>query len=105
MQVHLPFASPQPRVQQQQFFLTVQPTPQVHMQPGQQFFPQQEFGIKMPAGKEMKQPIERFTEKEKYRGLGARYKDWELQVLDELGAAQQFSGGEWPEEFKMGTLN
>lgn len=28
-----------------------------------------------------------------------------MQFLDELGAAQQLSGGEWPEEFKIRTLD
>lgn len=75
MGVQMHFASPQPRKQQQQFFPTVHPTPQVHMQPGQQLFPQQNFGIKMLTVKDMKPPIERFTGKEECRGLRAGFKD------------------------------
>lgn len=59
----------------------------------------------MPTVKDMKLPIERFTGIEEYKGLGAGFKNWGLQLLDELGAAQHLSGGEWPEEYKMRTLN
>ena len=59
----------------------------------------------MTTVKDMKLPIESFTGKEEYSGLGAGFKDWGLQFLGELGAAEQLSGGEWPEEFKMRTLN
>nr|CCA28066.1 conserved hypothetical protein [Albugo laibachii Nc14] len=59
----------------------------------------------MPTAKDMKQPIERFRGKEEYRGLRDKFKDWWLQFLDELGAAQHLNGGEWPEEFKMRTFN
>ena len=65
MKMQMPFASLQPRVQQQQFFPTVQPMAQVNMQPGQQFFPQQKFGTKMPSVKDMKLTIERFYWKER----------------------------------------
>ena len=71
---------------------------QVNIHPGQQFFPQQNFGLKMPTVKDMKLPIQWLSGKEDYRGLGARLNIWGLQFLDELGAAQQLSGGEWPEE-------
>ena len=50
--------------------------------------------------KDMKLPIERFTGKEEYKGLGAGFK-----FLVELGAAQHLSGGEWPEEYKMRRLD
>lgn len=59
----------------------------------------------MPTVEDMKLSIERFTGKEEYRELGAGFKDWGLQFLAAVGAAQQLSGGEWPEEFKMRTLN
>lgn len=82
------FAAPRPRVQQQQFFPSVQPTAHLSMHPEKQLFPQQSFVIKMPIVKDMKPPIERFTEKEEYRGVGAGFQDWGLQLLDELGPAQ-----------------
>lgn len=64
------------------------------MQPGKQSFPQKDFEIKMLTVKDMKLPIHRFTKNEEYKELGAGFKDCGLQFLDELGAAQQLSGGE-----------
>lgn len=91
--VQMLFAAPRSRLQQQQFFPIVHPTAHLNMQPEKQlfpkqFFPQQSFEIKMPIVKDMKPLIERFTEKEEYRGVGAGIQDRGLQLLDELGAAQ-----------------
>ncbi|KAG4044188.1 hypothetical protein PC123_g20363 [Phytophthora cactorum] len=53
----------------------------------------------------MKLPIERFSGKEEYEGLGAGFKDWRLRFLYQLVAAQVISGGDWPEDFKARALN
>ncbi|POM60765.1 LOW QUALITY PROTEIN: hypothetical protein PHPALM_30354, partial [Phytophthora palmivora] len=37
--------------------------------------------------------------------LGADFKAWGLRYLQRLGAAQQMSGGDWPEDFKLLALN
>nr|CCA20940.1 AlNc14C107G6269 [Albugo laibachii Nc14] len=77
MGVYMPFVHSQPQAQhQQQLFPIVQATAQVHMQPSQQFFPQQNLGVKTPTVKDMELPIECSIGKEKYRGLGAEFKDW-----------------------------
>ncbi|CAI5721087.1 unnamed protein product [Peronospora destructor] len=60
----------------------------------QEFRPSQNHGYKIPSIKDMKLPIDRFTGKEEYPGLGSGFKDWGLQFLDELIAAQLVSGGD-----------
>ncbi|KAG2777982.1 hypothetical protein Pcac1_g11695 [Phytophthora cactorum] len=59
----------------------------------------------IPSLKDMKLPIERFSGKEEYEGLGAGFKDWRLRFLYQLVAAQVISGGDWPEDFKARALN
>nr|CCA24326.1 AlNc14C234G9345 [Albugo laibachii Nc14] len=70
----------------------LQRTAQLHIQPSQHFFLQQNLGVKMPTVKEMKLPIEPFSGKEEYRRIEARFREWGLQLMDKLGAAQQLSG-------------
>ncbi|KAG2868262.1 hypothetical protein PC113_g1224 [Phytophthora cactorum] len=70
-----------------------------------QFEPPRNFGLKIPSLKDMKLPIERFSGKEEYEGLGAGFKDWRLRFLYQLVAAQVISGGDWPEDFKARALN
>ncbi|POM73121.1 Hypothetical protein PHPALM_10061, partial [Phytophthora palmivora] len=47
----------------------------------------------------------KFSGKETYTGVGADFKAWGLRFLQRLGAAQQMSGGDWPEDFKLLALN
>ncbi|KAE9281459.1 hypothetical protein PR003_g27672, partial [Phytophthora rubi] len=102
-----------PAMQQQQFapaqpqpvpFQQHAPAPDPRLQQ-QQFEPPRGFGLKIPSLKDMKLPIERFSGKEMYEGLGAGFKDWGLRFLDEFIAAQVISGGDWPEDFKARALN
>ncbi|EGZ16637.1 hypothetical protein PHYSODRAFT_502201 [Phytophthora sojae] len=88
---------------QQQQFAPAQPQPVPFQQHApapdprlqqQQFAPPRGFGLKIPSLKDMKLPIERFSGKEMYEGLGAGFKDWGLRFLDELIAAQVISGGD-----------
>ncbi|KAE8901487.1 hypothetical protein PF010_g3927 [Phytophthora fragariae] len=98
-QQHFAPAQPQPVPFQQH-----PPAPDPRLQQ-QQFAPPRGFGLKIPSLKDMKLPIERFSGKEMYEGLGAGFKDWGLRFLDELITAQVISGGDWPEDFKARALN
>lgn len=71
----------------------------------QQFAPPRNVGLKIPALKEMKLSIERFSGKGEYDGLGAGFKDYGLRFLAEQITAQVISSGDWHDEFKMLTLN
>ncbi|OWZ08670.1 hypothetical protein PHMEG_00018746 [Phytophthora megakarya] len=77
----------------------------MHEQRNEPFALPQNFGLKIPTLKGMKLPIERFSDKELYKGFGAGFKGWGLRFLDELIAAQVVSGGDWPEDFKARVLN
>lgn len=63
--------------------------------------------VKMPTVKSMKLPIyiERFTEKEEYKGFEEGFEDWGFQILDGRGSAHSLRGGEWPVEYSTRTLN
>ncbi|ETL30993.1 hypothetical protein L916_16093 [Phytophthora nicotianae] len=61
------------------------------------------FGVKIQKPRNLDWP--KFSGKETYAAIGADFKSWGLRFLQRLGAAQQMSGGDWPEEFKILMLN
>ncbi|EGZ23156.1 hypothetical protein PHYSODRAFT_487665 [Phytophthora sojae] len=72
----------------------------------EQFVPPTNFGIKIPKPRDLDWPgFGKFSGKEVYPGLGANFKSWGLRFLKRLAAAQQMSGGDWPEEFRILALN
>ncbi|KAE9279590.1 hypothetical protein PF001_g24649 [Phytophthora fragariae] len=72
----------------------------------EQFVPPTNFGIKLPKPRDLDWPgFGKFSGKEVYPGLGADFKSWGLRFLQRLAAAQQMSGGDWPEEFRILALN
>ncbi|KAG3030094.1 hypothetical protein PC120_g3985 [Phytophthora cactorum] len=89
------------------------PPPQPMAQPphqspqsAQQFMPPADFGLKIPKPRDLDWPgFTRFSRKETYPGVGADFKSWGLRFLQRLGAAQQMSGGDCPEGFKLLALN
>ncbi|OWZ03499.1 hypothetical protein PHMEG_00024762 [Phytophthora megakarya] len=83
--------------------------PQVQQQAGpavEQFAPPTNFGVKIPKPRDLDWPaFIKFSGKEVYPGLDADFKPCELHFLQRLGAAQQISSGDWPEEFRILALN
>ncbi|KAE9292468.1 hypothetical protein PR003_g24749 [Phytophthora rubi] len=72
----------------------------------EQFVPPTNFGIKIPKPRDLDWPgFGKFSGKEVYPGLGADFKSCRLRFLQRLAAAQQMSGGDWPEEFRILALN
>ncbi|OWZ18981.1 hypothetical protein PHMEG_0006833 [Phytophthora megakarya] len=75
-------------------------------QPTEQFVPPVNFGVKIPKPRDLDWlGFVKFSGKEVYPGLGADFKAWGLRFLQRLAAAQQMSGGDWPEEFRILALN
>jgi hypothetical protein len=73
--------------------------------PAEQFVPPVNFGLKIPKPRDLDwSGFAKFSGKV-YPGLGADFKSWGLRFLQRLGAAQQMSGGDWPEEFRILALN
>ncbi|KAG3111722.1 hypothetical protein PI124_g8481 [Phytophthora idaei] len=72
----------------------------------QQAMPLVNLGVKIPEPRDLDWPwFSKFSRKETYEGVGADFNLWRLRFLQRLGAAQQMSGGNWPEEFKILALN
>ncbi|GMG15399.1 unnamed protein product [Phytophthora fragariaefolia] len=81
--------------------------PQRQVQPppiAQQDVQPSNFGLKTPKPRDLDwSGFSKFSRKETY--AGADFKLWGLLFLQRLGAAQQMSGGDWPEEFKILPLS
>ncbi|EEY56788.1 uncharacterized protein PITG_10294 [Phytophthora infestans T30-4] len=70
------------------------------------FVPPINVGLKVPNPRDLDWPsFANFTGKEVYPGLSADFKTWGLRFLQKVVAAQQMSGGDWSEEFRILTLN
>ncbi|GMF50145.1 unnamed protein product [Phytophthora fragariaefolia] len=83
------------------------PQPQLRPLPiAQQDVKPSNFGLKMPKPRDLDwSGFSKFPGKETYAGVGAEFKSWGLRFLQRLGAVQQMSGGDWPEEFKILALS
>ncbi|OWZ18541.1 Pol Polyprotein [Phytophthora megakarya] len=82
-----------------------EPVPTVPQQHAQ-FFPPQNFGLKLPKMKDLDCPgFPKFSGKEIYAGVSADFLAWGKKFVQRLVAAQMMNGGDWPDDFKILALN